>query len=204
MAEKKEERKEEVEVVPTGAKILAVVMIPTVAALNYVGGVIVELLKAPIWGDTWATMLGTLVSGFWVGSIGGFLYNIIMAFTLWGLPNWVWGFANVVIAGITVLCVKMGWNNLRRPLTLVPAFLLFGFVYPIFTTSVHILLFGGGPIWKPLPAAIYAATLSSTGNFVLANYIQSISTEIPDKIISFVVALALASRVPRRFVLLRK
>ncbi|MCS7136874.1 MAG: hypothetical protein NZ941_00715 [Candidatus Caldarchaeum sp.] len=202
--EKKEERKEEVEVAPTGAKILAVVMIPTVAALNYVGGVIVELLKAPIWGDTWATMLGTLVSGFWVGSIGGFLYNIIMAFTLWGLPNWVWGFANVVIAGITVLCVKMGWNNLRRPLTLVPAFLLFGFVYPIFTTSVHILLFGGGPIWKPLPAAIYAATLSSTGNFVLANYIQSISTEIPDKIISFVVALALASRVPRRFVLLRK
>ncbi|GBC68324.1 hypothetical protein HRbin01_00003 [archaeon HR01] len=204
MTESKPETSGEVEVVPTGAKILAVVMIPTIAALNYVGGVIVELLKAPIWGDTWATMLGTLISGFWVGSIGGFLYNIIMAFTLWGLPNWVWGFANVVIAGITVICVKMGWADLRKPVKLIPAFLLFGLVYPIFTTAVSIGLFGGGPLWKPLPAAVYAATLSSTGNFYLANYVQAISTEIPDKIISFVISLAIASRVPRRLVLLKR
>jgi len=80
-----------------------------------------------------------------------------MAFTLWGLPNWVWGFANVVIAGITMVCVKMGWADLRRPLRLIPAFLLFGLVYPIFTTAVSIAIFGGGPLWKPIPAAIYAA-----------------------------------------------
>jgi energy-coupling factor transport system substrate-specific component len=50
LAENKTESGGEVEVIPTGAKVLAVVMIPTIAALNYVGGVIVELLKAPIWG----------------------------------------------------------------------------------------------------------------------------------------------------------
>jgi len=68
LAEKKTESEGEVEVIPTGAKVLAVVMIPTIAALNYVGGVIVELLKAPIWGDTWATMLGTLISGSGLGA----------------------------------------------------------------------------------------------------------------------------------------
>jgi energy-coupling factor transport system substrate-specific component len=92
LAEKKTESGGEVKVIPTGARVLAVVMIPTIAALNYVGGVIVELLKAPIWGDTWATMLGTLISGFWVGSIGGLLYNIIMAFSALGPPQLGLGF----------------------------------------------------------------------------------------------------------------
>ncbi|MEN2975341.1 MAG: hypothetical protein ABDH32_07190 [Candidatus Caldarchaeales archaeon] len=72
----------EVKVVPTGAKVIALVMIPAVVALNYVGGVIVEVLKLPIWGDTWANMLGTLVSGFVIGAVGVFLYNIVMALTI--------------------------------------------------------------------------------------------------------------------------
>ncbi len=192
---------ETVEVTPTGAKILAVVMIPTIAALNYVGGVLVEMLKAPIWGDTWATMLGTLISGFVVGAAGGFLYNIIMAFTVWGLPNWVWGFANVAIALITWFMMKMGWTDLKKPMTYIMAIILFGFIYPIFTTAISIGLFGGGPLWKPLPAAIYAAVLSSTGNFWLANYIQNVSTEVPDKVISYIISLIIASRVPKRFIL---
>ncbi len=188
-------------VVPTGAKILAVVMVPMVAALNYVGGVLVELTKAPIWGDTWATILGTLISGFWVGAVGGFLYNIIMALTVWGLPAWVWGTANVLIAIITWFFIKMGWTDLKKPITIVMAVIFYGLLYPIYTTGLSIALFGGGPLWKPIPAAIYAATLASTGNFWLANYVQAISTEIPDKVISFVIALIIASRVPRRFVL---
>ncbi|MEM2896368.1 MAG: hypothetical protein QW265_04665 [Candidatus Bathyarchaeia archaeon] len=194
----------EKEVVPTGAKILAIVMIPTIAALNYVGGVLVEVTKAPIWGDTWATMLGTLISGFWVGAIGGFLYNIIMAFTLWGLPAWVWGTCNILIALLTWFCMKMGWDDLKKPLKLVPAFILFGIVYPIYGLFISIFLFGGGPLWKPLPAAIYAATLASTNNFWLANYVQSISTEIPDKIISYIVSLILASRIPKKFILAKR
>lgn len=191
----------EVKVVPTGAKILAVVMIPTIAALNYVGGVLVELTKAPIWGDTWASMLGTLISGFWVGAIGGFLYNIIMAFTFWGLTAWVWGTANIAVALITWLCMKLGWADLKKPVKLIPALVLFGVIYPIYTTALGIVMFGGGPLYKPLPAAIYAATLSSTGNFWLANYVQNLSTEIPDKVISYIVSLVIASRVPKKFLL---
>lgn len=189
------------EISPSGKAVIAAVLIPTIAALNYVGGVIVEALKAPIWGDTWATILGTLIGGFWVGAAGGFLYNIIMALTVWGLPQWVWGFANVVIALITWLMMKMGWTDLKKPITWVMVIVLFGFVYSLFTTLVSIFIFGGGPLWKPLPAAVYAATLSATGNFFLANYVQAIFTEIIDKPVSFVISLIIASRVPRRFVL---
>jgi len=189
------------EVVPTGAKILAVVMIPTIAALNYVGGVLVEITKAPIWGDTWATMLGTLIAGFIVGATGGFLYNIIMALTVWGLPNWVWGFCNITIAIITWIMMKMGWTDLKKPMTYIMAIILFGFIYPIQCTIMSVMIFGGGPLWKPLPAAIYAFVLKTTGNFWLANYIQNVSTEVPDKVISYIISLIIASRVPKRFML---
>ena len=196
------EEKEKV-VVPLGAKVLAVVMVPAVIALNYAGGVIVELLKLPIWGDTWATMLGVLISGFWVGAVGGFLYNIIMALTVWGLPAWVWGFANIMIAIITWFFIKMGWIDLKRPITIAMAVIFYGLLYPIFTTAISIGLFGGGPLWKPIPAAIYGWTLATTGNFYLANYVQSISTEIPDKVASFIIALLVAGRVPEKFKLMR-
>lgn len=189
------------EISPAGKAVIAAVLIPTIAALNYVGGVIVEALKAPIWGDTWATILGTLIAGFWVGAAGGFLYNIIMALTIWGLPQWVWGFANVVIALITWFMMKMGWTDLKKPITWVMMIVLYGLVYPVFTTLVSILLFGGGPLWKPLAAAVYAATLSSTGNFFLANYVQQAFTEIIDKPVSFIISLLIASRIPKRFVL---
>lgn len=197
------DERREVKVVPIAARITAVVMIPAIVALNYVGGVIVEVLKLPIWGDTWATMLGTLISGFWVGAIGGFLYNIVMALTVWGLPAWVWGSANVLIAAITWLSMKMGWINLRKPITLIPPFIILGFIYPIYTTMLSIGLFGGGPLWKPIPAAIYSATLAMTGNFWLANYVQNISTEIPDKILSFIIALIIAGRIPEKYKLIR-
>ncbi|MEZ0346818.1 MAG: hypothetical protein ABWK01_09720 [Infirmifilum sp.] len=189
------------EISPTGKAIIAVVLIPTIAALNYVGGVIVEALKAPIWGDTWATILGTFIGGFWVGAAGGFLYNIIMALTVWGLPSWVWGFANVAIALIAYFMMKMGWTDLKKPMTWIAAIVLYGLIYPMFTTAISILIFGGGPLYKPLAAAVYTAVLSSTNNFVLANYAQNAFTEIIDKPISFVISVIIAQRIPKRFIL---
>lgn len=191
------------EVIPTGAKIMAVVMIPVIAALNYITGVIVELLKLPIWGDTWATMLGTLVSGVWVGAIGGFLYNIIMAMTVWGLPAWVWGTCNIAIAIWSWMFMKLGWADLKKPVKLIPAFLWLGFIYTIQCTLIAIGMFGGGPLPKPT-AAIYFAVLAKTGNFWLANYLQNVATEIVDKSISWVLALLVASRIPERFILARR
>ncbi len=192
------------EITPAGKAVIAAVLIPTIAALNYVGGVIVEALKAPIWGDTWATILGTLIAGFWVGAAGGFLYNIIMALTVWGLPSWVWGFANVVIALITYFMMKMGWTDLKKPITWVAMIVLYGILYPVFTTAVSVLLFGGGPLWKPLAAAVYTAVLSSTNNFWLANYAQNAFTEIIDKPISFIISVIIAQRIPKRFILVKK
>ncbi len=194
---------ETVEVTPTGAKILAVVMIPAIAVLNYVTGVVVEILKLPVWGDTWATMFGTLVSGVVVGAIGGFLYNIVMAMTLWGLPAWVWGLCNIAIALFSWLFIKVGWADLKKPLKLIPAFLTLGFIYPILCTIIGIVMYGPGPVAKP-QAAVYYAVEAATKNLYLATYIQNVSVEIIDKSISWVISLAIASAVPKKFILAKR
>ncbi|MEN2975340.1 MAG: hypothetical protein ABDH32_07185 [Candidatus Caldarchaeales archaeon] len=108
-----------------------------------------------------------------------------------------------MIAIITWFSIKMGWTNIRKPTIIIPC-IIFGLIYPIYTTIITITLFGGGPLWKPIPAAIYSATLASTGNFWLANYVQQVSTEIPDKIISYIVALIIAGRIPEKFKIVRR
>src|SRR3990172_11411984 len=77
---------------PSGFAILQVVLIPVIAALNYVTGVIINLLKLPLFMDTWATMFGTVVAGLWGGIAGGFVVKIVVGFAFLGLPAVGWGF----------------------------------------------------------------------------------------------------------------
>ena len=185
---------------PAGFAILQIVLIPVIAALNYVTGVIVNILKLPIFLDTWATMFGSIVAGLWVGAAGGFLYNIIMAFTLWGLPAWVWGFINIYIAIITWAFWRIGWVTVKSPAKLVAAGIIIGVTNVVPVTLINWVIFGLMPTYAGT-ALIYAAVLGSTGSAWTASIVSSIIAEIPDKLISLVIAAVVASRMPARFTL---
>jgi energy-coupling factor transport system substrate-specific component len=185
---------------PSGFAILQIVLIPVIAALNYVTGVIINILKLPIFMDTWATMFGTIVAGLWVGAAGGFLYNIIMAFTLWGLPAWVWGFINIYIALITWVLWRIGWVTVKSPAKLVAAGIIIGVTNVIPVTIINWGVFGLLPTYAGT-AWIYAAVLASTGSAWTASIVSSIIAEIPDKLISLILAAVVASRMPARFTL---
>jgi len=185
---------------PAGFAILQIVLIPVIAALNYVTGVIINILKLPLFMDTWATMFGTIVAGVWVGAAGGFLYNIIMAFTLWGLPAWVWGFINVYIAAITWVLWRIGWVTVKSPAKLVAAGIIVGVTNVIPTTLISWGVFGLMPTYAGT-AWIYAAVLASTRDTLTATLVSSMIAEIPDKLISLILAAVVASRMPARFTL---
>jgi len=185
---------------PTGFVILQIVLIPVIAALNYVTGVIVNILKLPLFMDTWATMFGTVVAGLWVGAAGGFLYNIVMAFTVWGLPAWVWGFINIYIAIITWVFWRIGWVNVKKPVKLLLAGILVGVTNVVPVTAISWLVFGLLPTYAGT-APIYAAILASTNSMLWASVGSSIIAEIPDKLISLILAAVVASRMPARFTL---
>jgi len=185
---------------PAGFAILQIVLVPVIAALNYVTGVIINILKLPLFMDTWATMFGSIVAGVWVGAAGGFLYNIIMAFTLWGLPAWVWGFINVYIAVITWVLWRIGWVTVKSPAKLVAAGIIVGVTNVIPTTLISWGVFGLMPTYAGT-AWIYAAVLASTRDTLTATMVSSIIAEIPDKLISLILAAVVASRMPARFTL---
>lgn len=185
---------------PAGFAILQIVLIPVIAALNYVTGVIINILKLPLFMDTWATMFGTVVAGVWVGAAGGFLYNIIMAFTLWGLPAWVWGFINIYIAIITWVLWRIGWVSVKSPARLVAAGIIVGVTNVVPVTLISWGVFGLMPTYAGT-AWIYAAVLASTKDTLSASVVSSIASEIPDKLISLILAAVVASRMPARFTL---
>ncbi len=185
---------------PAGFAILQIVLIPVIAALNYVTGVIINILKLPLFMDTWATMFGTVVAGLWVGAAGGFLYNIIMAFTLWGLPAWVWGFINIYIAVITWALWRIGWVTVKSPAKLVAAGIIVGVTNVVPVTIISWGVFGLMPTYAGT-AWIYAAVLASTNDTLSASVVSSIIAEIPDKLISLILAAVVASRMPARFTL---
>lgn len=183
---------------PSGFAILQVVLIPVIAALNYVTGVIINLLKLPLFMDTWATMFGTVVAGLWVGIAGGFLYNIVMAFTFWGLPAWVWGFINVFIAVITWVFWCVGWITVKKPIKLVLAGITIGVLNVIPVTLINVFVFGALPTYAGT-SWIYAIILNQTGSTISAVIGSSIAAEIPDKLLSLILAAVVASRMPARY-----
>ena len=183
---------------PAGFAILQVVLIPVIAALNYVTGVVINLLKLPLFMDTWATMFGTVVAGLWVGAAGGFLYNIVMAFTFWGLPAWVWGFINVYIAVITWVFWRIGWVAIKKPVKLVLAGIIVGVTNVIPVTLINVFVFGALPTY-PGTSWIYAIILNQTGSTISAVIGSSIVAEIPDKLLSLILAAVVASRMPARY-----
>jgi len=183
---------------PSGFAILQVVLIPVIAALNYVTGVIINLLKLPLFMDTWATMFGTVVAGLWVGIAGGFLYNIVMAFTFWGLPAWVWGFINVFIAVITWVFWRVGWITVKKPIKLVLAGIIIGVLNVIPVTLINVFVFGALPTYAGT-SWIYAIILNQTGSTISAVIGSSIAAEIPDKLLSLILAAVVASRMPARY-----
>jgi len=183
---------------PAGFAILQVVLIPVIASLNYVTGVVINLLKLPLFMDTWATMFGTVVAGLWVGIAGGFLYNIVMAFTFWGLPAWVWGFINVYIAIITWAFWRVGWISIKKPVKLIVAGIIVGVTNVIPVTLINVFIFGALPTYAGT-AWIYAIILNQTGSTISAVIGSSIVAEIPDKLLSLVLAAVVASRMPTRY-----
>lgn len=183
---------------PAGFAILQVVLIPVIAALNYVTGVAINLLKLPLFMDTWATMFGTIVAGLGVGIAGGFLYNIVMAFTFWGLPAWVWGFINVYIAAITWVFWRIGWISIKKPVKLVVAGILVGVTNVIPVSLINVFIFGALPTYAGT-SWIYAIILNQTGSTISAVIGSAIAAEIPDKLISLVLAAVVASRMPLRY-----
>jgi len=164
----------------------------SMALINFLTSMLVNFLKLPIFLDTWATSLGVVIGGVWVGVAGGVLYNFLMALlTSWGPSSWVWGFCSAAVALVTWLFWKNGWFDLRKPLKLLVAGLGVGLVTAVTGFGVQVVFFGGHATNHPV-AVVYNAFLNWTGNNLLASFLEQVAINIVDKPVSVFIAAGVA------------
>jgi len=183
--------------------LIVVILIIAVATLNFLTALIVNTFNIPLFLDTWGTSLGVLVGGFWVGAVGGVLYNLVMAATLWGPSAWVWSISSIWVAIATFFFLKHGFLDFRNPKKVIFAGLILGFTNALITFQISVFVFNSLPTYEPT-AVINNFFFAATGSAQVATFLEHMVVEFFDKTTSLFIATGIASILPFQFVKRKK
>jgi energy-coupling factor transport system substrate-specific component len=174
---------------------LAIVLIPVCIAIDWAGHVVASTLKLPLFLDSIGTVLGGILAGPWVGGIAGLITNFISSGTVdpTAAPYAIISLAIGFAAGIGGY---YGWHKTWPGR--VALYVLIVLVASIGSTPLNIGLFQGQS-GVPLGDAIYAALVKGGFPTWLAAYIDELSGDIPDKLITVAVAILIYEGLPSRF-----
>jgi len=89
-------------------------LIAIAVMLNLATSITMVAFGFPLFLDTWGTSLVVMTGGFAIGACGGVIYNLIMAYTFWGIPSVLWAANSVLVAAATYFFWKRGWVDLKK------------------------------------------------------------------------------------------
>jgi energy-coupling factor transport system substrate-specific component len=174
---------------------LAIVLIPVCIAIDWAGHVVASTTKLPLFLDSIGTVLGGLLAGPWVGGIAGLITNFISSGTVdptaapYAIVSLGIGFA----AGIAGY---YGWQNSWPGR--VALYVLILLVASIGSTPINIHLYAGQS-GSPFGDSLLAGMLKGGSPLWLAAYVDEASGDIPDKLITVVVAILIYVGLPMRY-----
>ena len=174
---------------------LAIVLIPVCIAIDWAGHALATALKLPLFLDSIGTVLGGILAGPWVGGISGLIVNFISSGTVDPIaaPYCIVSLAIGVTAGIGGY---YGWHKSWQGwIALYVAIVL---VASILSTPLNIGLYHGQS-GVALGDAVYAGLVKGGWPTWLAAYIDEATGDIPDKLITVAVAIAIYQGLPNRF-----
>ncbi len=174
---------------------LAIVLIPVCIAIDWVGHALASTLKLPLFLDSIGTVLGGLLAGPWVGGIAGLITNFISSGTVdpVAAPYSIISLAIGIAAGIGGY---YGWHKTWPGR--VALYVLIVLVASIGSTPLNIGLYQGQS-GVPTGDALYAAMVKGGWPSWIAAYIDQASGDIPDKLITVVVAILIYFGLPNRY-----
>lgn len=173
---------------------ITLTLIPVAIVFNIVIGQIASALKLPIFLDSIGTVLVGILAGPWAGLITGLLTNII-----WGLITDPIAAAFAPVAGVIGLvagfCAKYGlFNNWWK--TIISGVLIAVGV-SIIAVPIRIYMFGG---ITGSGVDFLTAYLLATGRDLFGSVIITVlSSNLPDKIVTALVAWGIVRALPQRF-----
>jgi len=160
-------------------------LIAIAVMLNLATSITMVAFRFPLFLDTWGTSLVVMTGGFWIGACAGIIYNLIMAYTFWGIPSVLWATNSILVAAATYFFWKRGWVDLKKPFLLCAAGILTGLVNtPL--VMVNIMLFNMAPSSGPVAISDFLSGIIASP--VIRDVISECLIEIADKTISLVLA----------------
>ncbi len=157
-----------------------------VAAANLLTSVTSEKLQMPLFLDTWATSVGTIIGGLGIGLLGGVIYNLLMAAFFWGHNTWVWAFNTMLVAVMT----RFFWNrnliHINRPFALMSCGLAIAGASSVL--GIVIVNLAGLPR-NTSTLELHNIVLAKTENMFLADVVQQLLMESMDKVVSLAIAM---------------
>ena len=174
---------------------LAIVLIPVCIAIDWVGHALASTLKLPLFLDSIGTVLGGLLAGPWVGGIAGLITNFISS----GTVDPIAAPYSIISLGIGIAAGIGGYYGWHKTWPgRIALYVLIVLVASIGSTPLNIGLYQGQS-GVPTGDAIYAAMVKGGWPSWLAAYIDEASGDIPDKLITVVVAILIYFGLPNRY-----
>ncbi|MFN3331253.1 MAG: ECF transporter S component [Caldilinea sp.] len=173
---------------------ITLALIPVAIVVNLVVGQIVSALNLPLFLDSIGTVLVGILAGPWAGLVTGLLTNLI-----WGLISSPVAAAFAPVAGVIGLvagvCARYGL--FRNWWQAAISGVLIGVAASFTAVPIRVFMFGG---ITGSGADFITAYLLATGSSLFGSVIITVlSTNVPDKVVTALVAWAIARALPQRF-----
>ena len=175
---------------------LAIVLIPVCIAIDYAGHAVASALKLSLFLDSIGTVLGGILAGPWVGGIAGLITNFISSGTVdpTAAPYSIISLAIGFAAGIAGY---YGWH--KSCPGRVALYILIVLVASIGSTPINIHLYGGQSGTPFGDLTVYPALTKAGLPTWFAAWADEASGDIPDKLITVVVAILIYFGLPNRY-----
>jgi len=175
---------------------LAIVLIPVCIAIDWAGHALASTLKLPLFLDSIGTVLVGLLAGPWVGGLAGLITNFISSGTVDPIaaPYSIISLAIGIAAGIGGY---YGWHKTWPGR--IALYILIVLVASIGSTPLNVNLYGGQSGVAFGDTVVYAPLVKAGWPTWLAAYLDELSGDLPDKLITVVVAVLIYFGLPNRY-----
>ncbi len=173
---------------------IAIVLIPIAVAINAGLHFITIFLNLPIFLDTIGTILAAILAGPWVAAVAGILTNVVVG--LITTPTYIpYAITNAAIGITAGILVYFGFY--RHLWSAAVAGLILPLVGATISAPITVVVFGGAT--GTGSDAVTAFFLASGDKLVAAVFKAGFLVAIVDKLISSLIAYAVAKNIPAAY-----
>ncbi|PZM63189.1 ECF transporter S component [Paenibacillus dendritiformis] len=170
----------------------ALVLIPVAVGINYIGKLFAGVLKLPLWLDAIGTVLASMLAGPVIGGLSGLINNLIYGLTMDPI-SFVYALTSVFIGLVAGIMAYKGWISSWGKAAVIG--LAVGLTAVVISTPLNVAFWGGqtGNVWGDI---VFGYVLQGTQSVWLASFLDELVVDLPDKLITVLVAYGIYRVLP--------